>query len=134
MIRYFLTDIIGTGDPDGDDYRSPIMDYPVHVECEWPWDEVRNTPLNRWVLAEVKSGDVSTFANDTRVMPLPAVTLDATYGAMDLSQKAALSAALGRWGIAVAPDAPDTFGEILAMIRIRANAGNNNPTAAQLTL
>lgn len=135
MGRYYLTDVIGDGNPDnGNDFRSPLHDYGLHVECEVPWDDVRNVPLNPWVLVEVRSGDVSLFADDTRVMPLPEVSTDTEYGDMTLAQRTALHAALDRWAIAVNPAFTSTFGEILGMIRIRANAGNNKPASAQLAL
>lgn len=135
MKRYYLTEIIGDGNPDnGNDFRSPLSDYPVTMQCDMPWDDARNVPLNAWVLAEVKAGDLSLFADDTRIMPLPDVPLETTYYMMAQNQRDALNAELGRWGILVTPIFSDTFGAILAAIRIRANAGNNKPAAAQLTL
>lgn len=134
MIRYFITDIIGTGDPDGDDFRSPISDYPVTMQCEVPWDDANNRPVSTWTVVEVKAGDISLFEGDSRIDPLPIAELSTPTWQLNASQVDSMRAVLARRGIGVALDAEPNFGSIIAAIRRRAGEGTVTPAVSQLTL
>jgi hypothetical protein len=70
MKRYFIADIIGDGS-DTNEYRASVAVYPVNWAAEVPWDDIENRPINNWTVAEVSGGDMSGFAGDTRIDPLP---------------------------------------------------------------
>jgi predicted nucleic acid-binding protein len=89
---------------------------------------------SRIAVAEVSGGDMSGFAGDTRIDPLPICELDTPVAQIDASQTASMRAALQRRGIRVSLDAADTFGSIIGLLRIRAGEGIVTPTKTTLEL
>lgn len=133
MKRYFIADIIGDGS-DTNEYRAAVAVYPVNWAAEVPWDDIENRPINNWTIAEVSGGDMSGFAGDTRIDPLPICELDTPVSQIDASQIASMRAALQRRGIGVSLDPADTFGSIIGLLRIRAGEGIVTPTKTTLEL
>lgn len=133
MKRYFIADIIGDGS-DTDEYRAAVAVYPVNWSAEVPWNDAENRPTNVWTVAEVSGGDMSGFTGDPRIDPLPICELSTPVGQIDDAQMASMRASLQRRGIGVSLDAAETFGAIIALLRIRAGEATVVPTKATLEL
>lgn len=133
--RYYLADIIGDGTDEGGDFRAATSDYPVGTTGEMPANPTTGKPLNTWMLIEVFVGDVAVLAGDPRIDPLPDVPLSAPLAQIDPAQLSSMRVVLTRRGIGAGiVDTALAFGDVLAGIALRANAGAVTTAAAQLEL
>lgn len=133
--RFYLADIIGDGTDEGGDFRAATSDYPVGTTGEMPASPTTGKPLNAWMLIEVFAGDVSALEGDPRIDPLPDVPLSTPLVQVDPAVLGRMRAALTRRGIGAGiADTAQVFGDVLAGIAVRANAGTVTTAAAQLEL
>jgi len=122
MDRYFIADIIGTGEPDVDEWRLAVADFPgtgwgwAHMVAEIP------TPGN-WAVARVMIATpegLEAMSNDIRLDVLPFLERSAMLSQQD---RDVVSAALVRRNIPLyALDQADTFGDLLENLRVSALA------------
>lgn len=128
--RFYLSDVIGTGEPDVDEFRPAVAAYPVG------WAAASNMAddprILGWVLVEVNIGNVTPLASDPRIDVLPDVPLSTLLSAVNVGEVAAMRAALSRRGIGI-PDVA-TFGEVITYIKLRAEIPNAMPTIADAEL
>lgn len=117
MDRYYIADILGTGEPDTDEFRLAVAEFPG---TGWGWDhEVPLYPIaGGWGLARVM---VSTPAGyeameaDPRIDPLPVLL---PGDSLEGVATARVLAAMVRRGINTsALHNATTFGQLLANIR-----------------
>jgi hypothetical protein len=132
MNRYVLADILGTGEADVDEFRPAVADYPVG----WKWSgSAPNVPKQGGtVLVEVTSGDVSPMIGDDRIDMLPTCPLSTPATQIDAGEMAVMRAALDRRNMGIAINMAGTYGDIIAVITLRANVEGTVPTRAELTL
>ena len=124
MKRYYLTDILGTGEADVDEFRPVPAEYGVNFAWSMP-SSPDGLPLNDWGLVEVSlasAAALAAMAADPRLDALPYVAretlvVDIEPAAIDL-----LREALIRRGIDVdAVDNAVRFGDIVDNITWRSN-------------
>ena len=110
-----------------------VMDYSVSFQSlALTYDA---TQPDAWMLLETIGGDISALYADSRIDPLPVVENDTPISQIDDEELQLLRQALSRRKIGSAiVDNAGTFGDILASIALRANAGASVPTVAQLEL
>lgn len=134
-MSYYLSDIIGTGEADIDEYRPAVADYPVNWSCSMPAHPDTGAPLNDWGLVEVTKGDVSLLELDPRIDTLPKVSLSTLVADIAPGDVAAMRSALDSRGIGSGiVDTAAIYGDIIAGISLRANAGTVTPALGQATL
>lgn len=121
--RYYLTDIVGTGEADVDEYRAALMDYGVSVQAGFPCDTETGAPLRDWTLAIVKADDHAPMIADARADVLPDYPLDGKVSGISSVAKAAMLAAMERRGIDTSEvDGTDAYREVIRAIGNAANA------------
>ena len=124
MKRYYLTDILGTGQADIDEHRPVPAEYRVNFAWSMPSDE-NGMPLNNWGLVEVSLASeaaLAAMAADARLDPLPYVALGTLVGDIDSDALQLLRTALIRRGIDVAVvDSAANFAGILDNITWQSN-------------
>jgi len=124
MKRYYLTDILGTGEADIDEFRPVPAEYRANFSWSMPSDE-DGMPLNDWGLVEVSLASdaaLAAMAADPRLDPLPHVAVGTLIGEIDPDALQLLRAALIRRGINVdAVDSASTFAGILDNITWHSN-------------
>lgn len=134
--RFYLADVLGTGEADVDEFRPAVADYPVDYSWSLPCDAT-GRPLNSWGLVEVTradGADVVVMANDLRLEALPVADRDTLVLQIDSAALDSLRAALARRGIGSALiDEASNFGDMLDAIARRANVGPVMATTAQLS-
>jgi hypothetical protein len=117
MNRYYIADIIGTGEPDIDEFRLAVAEFPG---TGWGWDHP--APMypvaGGWGLAKVMISNPEGYAameDDPRIDPLPPLAITDSLDGVDTSR---VRAALARRGIDESTlDEASTFGDLLANIR-----------------
>jgi len=135
MIHRFLADIIGTGEGDSDEFRPAVALYTHDWSAEMPADPVTGKLLNKWAMVEVRSGDYAQMDLDLGIDAMPFCELSTPVAQIDSVQLWNLREALSRRGIGAGITiGVATYGDIVAAIALRANAGTVDPTKAQLVL
>lgn len=120
MARYYIADILGTGEADVDEFRLAVAEFPG---TGWGWDH--QAPLypvaGGWGLAKVNVSTPASYAamdEDPRLDPLPDLLPQDSLVGINTDR---VRAALFRRGINIsALDDATTFGELLANIRSQA--------------
>lgn len=123
MKRYYLTDILGTGEADVDEFRPVPAEYRADFAWSMPSD-ANGMPLNNWGLVEVIAASDAALAGmaaDPRLDALPFVVRETLVAEIDSSAVAAMRDALARRRIDVDFTSAVTFGEILDNITWRSN-------------
>lgn len=129
----FLCDIVPIVSEEGTSYDPAVMEYWMSFQALATTYDA--TAQGAWMLLEITGGDIALLQGDPRIDPLPNVPNTTPVALIDPETVATLRAALVRRGIGAAiVDAAATFGDILAGIALRANAGNVTPATAQLEL
>lgn len=133
MYPKFLCDIVPIVSEEGTSYDPAVMEYWMSFQALAMTSDA--TAPGAWMLLEIIGGDLALLQDDARIDPLPNVPNATLVTSINPGEVAALRAALTRRGIGAGiVDTAATFGDILAGIALRANAGNATPTAAQLEL
>lgn len=131
MSPKFLCDIIPIVSEEGTSYDPAVMEYWMSFQALATTYDA--TAPGAWMLLEIIGGDIALLQGDPRIDPLPNVANTTPVASINSEEMATLRAALTRRGIGAAiVDTATTFGDILAGIALRANAGNVTPAAAQL--
>ncbi len=123
MKRYYLTDILGTGEADVDEFRPVPAEYRADFAWSMPSD-ANGMPLNNWGLVEVTmvSDDaLARMAVDPRLDALPIVARETLVVEMDPTAVALMRDALARRAIDVDFVNDASFGDILDNITWRSN-------------
>ena len=123
MKRYYLTDILGTGQADIDEHRPVPAEYRVNFAWSMP-SSADGLPLNSWGLVEVSlAGDaaLAAMAADPRLDALPFVARETLLAEIDPAALNVLRDALVRRSIDVAVDSAVSFGDIVDSITWRSN-------------
>lgn len=123
MKRYYLTDILGTGEADVDEFRPVPAEYQVDFAWSMP-SSADGLPLNAWGLVEVglaSDAAVAAMAADPRLDALPFVARETLVAEIDPVAVALMRDALARRRIDVDFTSAATFGEILDNITWRSN-------------
>lgn len=123
MKRYYLTDILGTGEADVDEFRPVPAEYRADFAWSMPSD-ANGMPLNNWGLVEVTmvSDDaLARMAVDPRLDALPVVARETLVVEMDPTAVALMRDALARRAIDVDFVNDASFGDILDNITWRSN-------------
>lgn len=121
--RYYLADIIGTGEADVDDYRPAVADYPVNWVGSFPVNLQTGTPLKSWTMVMVETANHAQLLSDPRIDPLPDWPLDGKVSGINTVTKNAMLTAMAQRGISTAAVAgTDGYREIIRMIGTEANA------------
>jgi hypothetical protein len=97
MKRYYLCPVIGSGTI-GDPYRAGVSGRGGSYVAVIPTGP-DGRPLFPWALALVAATDHRPLTGDASLGPLPDVSLDLRMSAMSQSAKAALDAALAKFGV-----------------------------------
>lgn len=123
MKRYYLTDILGTGAADVDEFRPVPAEYGVNFAWSMP-SNADGLPLNDWGLVEVSLASeaaLAAMAADPRLDALPFVARETLVAEIDPVAVAAMRDALARRRIDVGFSSAATFGDILDNITWRSN-------------
>jgi hypothetical protein len=123
MKRYYLTDILGTGQADVDEFRPVPAEYRADFSWSMPSD-ANGMPLNNWGLVEVTMASDAALvgmAADPRLDELPFVARETLVAEIDPAAVARMRDALIRRGIGVDFVNASTFGNILDNITWRSN-------------
>lgn len=123
MKRYYLTDILGTGQADVDEFRPVPAEYRANFSWSMPSD-ANGMPLNNWGLVEVTAASdavLAVMAADPRLDALPFVVRETLVAEIDHTAADAMRDALARRRIDVDFTSAATFGEILDNITWRSN-------------
>lgn len=118
--RYYLCDIIGTGD-EFDPYRPAVADAGVN----WAWvapDSVNGHPTGTWGMAIVATDKHAALRSNPQIDALPEFPLDGKMNAINTAASSALSAALSKRGIDVSWGGTAGYREVLQSI-----GRTNNP-------
>lgn len=123
MKRHYLTDILGTGEADVDEFRPVPAEYGVNFAWSMP-SNADGLPLNDWGLVEVSLASeeaLAAMAADPRLDALPFVARETLVAEIDPVAFAAMRDALARRRIDVDFSSAATFGDILDSITWRSN-------------
>ena len=123
MKRYYLTDILGTGQADVDEFRPVPAEYRADFSWSMPSD-ASGMPLNNWGLVEVTMASDAALvgmAADPRLDALPFVARETLVAEIDPAAVARMREALTRRGIGVDFVNESTLGNILDNITWRSN-------------
>lgn len=123
MKRYYLTDILGTGEADVDEFRPVPAEYGVNFAWSMP-SNADGLPLNDWGLVEVSLASeaaLAAMAADPRMDALQFVARETLVAEIDPVAVAAMRDALARRRIDVGFSIAATFGDILDNITWRSN-------------
>lgn len=115
MKRYYLTDILGTGEADIDEFRPVPAEYQTNFAWSMPSD-ANGMPLNNWGLVEVTMASDAALAGmaaDPRLDALPFVARETLVAEIDAAAVDLMRDALARRGIGVDFVSEATFGDIL---------------------
>lgn len=116
MIRYCLARMIGTG-TFTDPYRAKAHDYTKKVASISRSDPTTGAPVHAWCLCQIDLDALTTkLRNDTEIVVLPDVALDAPLRALSAANRTALTDALARFNVPLALDPDDTFGMFLRKV------------------
>lgn len=126
--RYYLADIIGTGEADVDEFRTAVADHtrnpanPLKYEGGFPVGET-GLPVHSWTLVIVEAPDHTPLLNDPRIDALPDFPLDGKVSSINTVAKNAMLAAMIRRGIDTSSVAgTDGYREVIRLIGVAANA------------
>jgi hypothetical protein len=97
MKRYYLCPVIGSGSI-ADTYRAGVSGHGGNYVAVIPTGP-DGRPLFPWALALVAAADHRPLTRDATLGPLPDVSLDIRMSALSQSAKAALDAALAKFGV-----------------------------------
>lgn len=113
--RYYLCDIIGTGD-ETDPYRPAVADEGVSWVGDIPVDANTGQPLSTWALVLVATNNHAKLRNKPRIDALPDFPLDGRMNAINTAASAALTAALQKRGISIQWGGTDGYRSIVQAI------------------
>lgn len=99
MRRYYLSPVVGDGSL-SNPYRAQIADEPETSVAAVISTDANGQPTSAWALCLVAAQSHGQLARDNRFGPLPDMLFDARMSALSGSAKAALDAALLKFGVA----------------------------------
>lgn len=98
MKRYYLSNIVGTGD-DMDPYRPKVADHGVSWVGVIPSDPVTGKPVSTWALVLVEAINHAALLADGAIDALPVFPLDGKVSAIQTATKNAMVSDLQARGI-----------------------------------
>lgn len=119
--RYYVADIIGTGEADVDEFRPAVADY----MSGWGWVTAPGDPMPEWALVKLTAEPPAEMAFDVRIDALPTCPTSTPVHEIDTLELAALRMTLDKRGISQdVLDQCATYGDVLAVIASHASGGS----------
>lgn len=122
MKRYYVCDIIGTGDPE-DAFRPAVADLGLSYVAEIKSDPVTGVPVLPWALVRVATNNHAPLINTPGVDALPDYPLDGKVSSIHTATKNAMLARLQSRGIDTSfVGAADGFRDVVRGLGLMLNA------------